>query len=125
MVTVGSGEFKYERVPEWPNGNRYWGFTAPSDAAVNPAGEVYVLSRNDRHPVTIWNKEGDFVYCWGEGEVSKQPHGIYIGPNGNVWIVDRDFHIATEYSPGGEYLRHLGTKLAPSPTWEGRFVKSR
>ena len=33
--------------------------------------------------------------------------------------MDRDFHIATEYTPGGEALRTLGEKLAPSPSFQG------
>jgi DNA-binding beta-propeller fold protein YncE len=125
MTIVGSGDFRFERVAEWPKPRRYFQFSAPSDAAVNPDGEIYVLSRRDRHPVTIWSKDGEFIYCWGEGEFSDQPHGIYIAPNGNVWIVDRDYHIASEYTPGGERIRTLGRKLEPSPTWEGRFIQSK
>ena len=37
--------------------------------------------------------------------------------NDNVWLVDRDFHIATEYTPGGEPLRTLGQKLKPKPAF--------
>lgn len=126
MTIVGSNGYTYERVPSWPNKNRYWGdFAFPTDVAVNADGEVYVLSRNDRHPVTMWTKDGDFIYCWGEGQFSSQPHGLYIAPNGNVWITDRDSHVVTEFTPGGTALRSLGNRMSPSPSWEGRFVKSR
>lgn len=125
MTTVGSGAFRYERVAEWPRMPKHWQFGEPSDAAVNAEGEIYVLSRASRHPVTIWTADGEFVSAWGEGEFSAMPHGIYIGPSNNVWIVDRDYHIATEFTPGGEPLRTLGRKLAPSPTCDGRAVKTR
>ncbi len=118
MVVLGSGNFKYEKVPEWPKMPKYWEFGAASDGAVNSKGEIYIFSRG-KHPLTIWTKEGDFLSSWGEGTFSANPHGIYIAPNDNVWLVDRDFHIATEYTPGGEALRTLGEKLAPSPSFQG------
>tara|TARA_B100000586_G_scaffold35502_1_gene22823 strand:- start:399 stop:1265 length:867 start_codon:yes stop_codon:yes gene_type:complete len=118
MVVLGSGNFKYEKVPEWPKMPKYWEFGAASDGAVNSKGEIYIFSRG-KHPLTIWTKEGDFISSWGEGTFSANPHGIYIAPNDNVWLVDRDFHIATEYTPSGQTLRTLGEKLAPSPSFQG------
>ena len=119
MAVVGSGDFRYEMVPSWPNMPRYWSFGMASDAAVNSQDEVYVFSRGT-HPLTIWDTAGNFISSWGEGTFSANPHGIYIAPNDNVWLVDRDYHIATEYTPGGEPLRSLGNKLLPSPTFYGR-----
>lgn len=124
MVTVGSGEYRYKRVDDWPKMPKYWAFSWPTDAAVNSHGEIYVLSREDKHPITIWDKQGNFVSSWGEGAFSPMPHGIYIAPNDNVWVVDRDYHIVSEFSPGGDLLRTLGNRLSPSPTWHGRFIKS-
>ena len=125
MTVVGSGDYRYERVPVWPKVPKYWNLGTPSDAAVNSSGEVHILSRGGDHPLTIWDAEGNFISSWGEGTFSAVPHGIYIAPNDNVWIVDRDYHIATEYTPAGEPLRVLGEKLSPSPTWEGKFVHIR
>ena len=125
MPVVGSEDFRYERVPIWPKLPKYWNLGTPSDGAVNSIGEVHILSRESDHPLTIWDSDGNFVSSWGEGSFSSVPHGIFIAPNNNVWIVDRDFHIATEYSPDGRPLNTLGVKLSPSPTWEGKFVRSR
>ena len=55
----------------------------------------------------------------GRGTFSANPHGIYVAPNDNVWLVDRDYHIATEYSPEGTPIRTLGKKLEPSPSFRG------
>ena len=118
MATVGSGDYQYERVPVWPNMPKYWEFGAASDGAVNSQDEVYIFSRG-AHPLTIWDTDGNFISSWGEGTFSANPHGIYIAPNDNVWLVDRDFHIATEYTPGGEVIRTLGEKLAPTPSFQG------
>ena len=45
MAILGSGDFKYEKVPEWPKMPKYWEFGAASDAAINSKGEIYVFSR--------------------------------------------------------------------------------
>ena len=118
MAIVGSGDFRYELVPSWPNMPKYWSFGPASDAAVNSRDEVHVFSRG-KHPLTIWDPDGTLISSWGEGTFSANPHGIYIAPNDNVWLVDRDYHVATEYSPDGRPLRTLGQKLAPSPSFQG------
>ena len=97
---------------------KYWTMGLASDGAVNSRDEVHIFSRG-AHPVTIWDPAGNFISSWGEGTFSANPHGIYIAPNDNVWLVDRDYHIATEYTPSGESLRTLGEKLAPSPSFQG------
>ncbi|MDA0770392.1 MAG: peptidyl-alpha-hydroxyglycine alpha-amidating lyase family protein [Chloroflexi bacterium] len=118
MATVGSGDYRYELVPSWPNLPKYWEMGLASDGAVNSKDEVHIFSRG-LHPVTIWDTDGNFISSWGEGTFSANPHGIFIPANDNVWLVDRDFHIATEYTPGGQELRTLGEKLAPSPSFQG------
>ncbi|MCH7653163.1 MAG: hypothetical protein IIB14_05745 [Chloroflexi bacterium] len=118
MAVLGYGDYRYERVPSWPNMPKYWEFGLASDGAVNSKDEVHIFSRGD-HPLTIWDTDGNFISSWGEGTFSANPHGIYITPEDNIWLVDRDYHIATEYSPGGKPLRTLGSKLAPSPSFQG------
>ena len=125
MAIVGSGDYRYERVESWPKLPKYWSFGEPMDAAINSLGEIYVVSAFDERPLTIWDADGHFVSSWGEGTFSIMPHGLYIAPNDNVWIVDTYFHIATEYTPDGKPIRTLGNKLRPSPTWEGKFVHSK
>lgn len=115
MAILGDGDFRYEPVPAWPSMPRYWSFETAVAVAVNSHDEVHVLSLG-KHPLTIWDKDGRFISSWGEGTVSANPHGLHIGPTGNVWIVDRDYHVATEHTPSGEVLRMLGTKLSASPT---------
>src|SRR5262249_28414861 len=118
--TFGSGLHRYERFPNWPRLPRHWPGWMPSDAAVNSAGEIYVVAREADVPVTIWSPDGEYLGGWGAGQFSEFPHGIYIGPTDNVWIVDRNYHIATEFTPTGTPLRVLGKKLSPSPTCDGR-----
>lgn len=119
MAILGSGDYRYELVPSWPRMPKYWSFGLASDAAVNSRDEVHVFSRG-LHPLTIWDTEGNFISSWGEGTFSPQAHGIYIAPNDNVWLVDRDYHVATEHRPNGKLVRTLGKKLEPSPSFQGK-----
>ncbi|MEE8442351.1 MAG: peptidyl-alpha-hydroxyglycine alpha-amidating lyase family protein [Dehalococcoidia bacterium] len=119
MPTVGSGDFKYELVTDWAKMPRYWSFGPASDAAVNSRDEVHVFSRGS-HPLTIWDTDGNFISSWGEGTFSGNPHGICIAPDDSVWLVDRDYHIATHYTPDGKVIKELGTKLAPAPSFQGK-----
>ena len=119
MAVVGSGDYRYERVPSWPKLPKYWSFGLASDGAVNSQDEVHIFSRGG-HPLTIWDTEGNLVSSWGEGTFSDNPHGIYIAPNDNVWLVDRDYHIATEYTPAGKPIRRLGNKYMAAAAFMGR-----
>ena len=135
MTIVGSQQYRYERVPYWPRTPKYFDLGQPSDAAINSAGDVFVVSRGD-HPVTIWTAEGEFLGSWGEREFSAMPHGIYIPPDDSVWIVDRDYHVAMQFTPYGKLIRTLGSKLslhqlaqgesyAPDPSTCRQTLRSR
>lgn len=115
MVVLGKGDFKYEPLPAWPYMPRYWSFDTAVGVAVNTQDEIHVLSLG-KHPVTIWDTTGHFISSWGEGSFSDNPHSLHIEPSGNVWVVDRDYHIATQHTPDGKIVRVLGKKLSPSPT---------
>ena len=118
MKAVGSGEFRYELVSSWPNLPRDWVFSDVPAAAVNSRGEVHVFSRGT-HPATVWGPDGGFISSWGYGEFPF-PHGIFVAPNDNVWLVDVLLHTATMHSPGGELLKTLGVKGRPAEGDVGR-----
>src|SRR3954452_18217832 len=101
-MIVGTGDFCFEHVADWPRVPPQLNLGAPTDAAVNSAGHVYILSRDTAHPVTIWDADGNFIGAWGTPEFSAVPHGITIAPDDTVWIVDRDAHVATKFSASGE-----------------------
>ena len=103
MPVVGSGDLKYELVDLWPTLPMYWSLETAVGVAVNSLDEVHLLSLA-KHPLTIWEAVGRFVSSWGEGTFSANPHGIHIGPDDHVWVVDRDYHVATEFTPLGELV---------------------
>ena len=118
MEVLGSGDYRYKRVESWPNLPRNWQFGLASDGAVNSKDEIYIFSRGI-HPITIWDIEGNFISSWGEGEFGS-PHGIFIDPDDNVWLVDSNYHLVTQHKPDGEILNTWGRKLQPSASYLGK-----
>ena len=119
MGVLGNGDFKYEPVANWPEMPRYWSFDTAVGIAVNAQDEIHVLSLG-KHPLTIWDITGKFISSWGEGSFSTNPHSLHIEPSGDVWVVDREYHIVSQHTSSGKVVRVLGNKLSPSPTVFGK-----
>jgi DNA-binding beta-propeller fold protein YncE len=58
-----------------------------ADVAVDSRDRVYILTRHDQR-VIVYEADGRYVDSWGDGAFSSRPHGITIGPNDTVYIVD-------------------------------------
>ena len=112
MITVTSSYLAGRTCPS--TGSSAYARTLPSTPLTK-----YTSSAEGAHPLTIWTPAGGFVSSWGEGAFSNNEHGIFITPDDNVWLVDSNFHIATEHKPDGTLVRTLGTKLNPQPTYYG------
>jgi len=65
-------------------------------------------------PVVEFDAKGNMVRAWGRGEQKldwpKSEHGIYIDPEGNVWVAgngDEDNQIL-KFTPDGKFLMQIG-----------------
>lgn len=107
---------------ELPEG-REWGAT--SAVFPSPDGNIWVAERcgqnscvgSDLDPVLLFDTDGNLLRSFGAGQIS-WPHGIFVEPDGSVWITDATIGDAEEYglghsvmkfSPEGELLLTLGT----------------
>lgn len=99
---------------EWPrrSGNCQWSEVAA--VATDAADRVYLFAR-DPHRVLVFDHEGALLHTWGGGLFAR-PHGITIGPDGNVWCADDLDHTVRQYTPEGRHLRTLGTSGKASDT---------
>jgi len=94
-----------------------WSFLEVVDVSVDSKDRVYVFCRG-RHPLIIFDSDGNFRTSWGEGQFSR-PHGITIDPEGNLFLVDDGGHVVRKYTPEGQLLFTLGTPGKASPFQEG------
>ncbi len=115
-MRYGSGNHVYKLVDEWA--------TLPSDidsfvdvgrVCIDDNDDVLVLNRSAR-PVMKFDPDGNHLDSWGEGYFSNRPHGMAIGPEGNVYCTDDGNHTVRKFTPEGDHLLTLGTEDEPSET---------
>ncbi len=121
MTTIdrfASQQLTFVPVEGWgklPLGYRY---LECSDVAVDSKDNVYVLCRAER-PVVVFDREGDFLRAWGAG-MFKRPHGISIGPEDELWLVDDVGHAVFKSTFEGKVLLALATPGIPAESQSGR-----
>ena len=108
---AGSDVYEFEegwaKLPEGHDLGRVAG------AAVDEDDRVFIFNRGT-HPLTVLGREGNFLKAWDEQ--FGNPHGITVGPDGNVYLADREHHVVLKYSPDGDLLMTLGNRDRPSDT---------
>ncbi len=114
MTTTPPDIPRYELVEGWPEMPEGLSFAEVTDVKVDGEERVFVLSRNP-HRVSVFDREGHYLYGWGEGRFTK-PHGLFIDPAGQIWVVDAGAHAVYRFTPDGEPLTTLGTPGRPSDT---------
>jgi DNA-binding beta-propeller fold protein YncE len=111
--TFGSGELKFELVENWehlPAGFHHADVAGVcTDADLN----VYLYCRGD-HPVMIYDRDGNFLDSWGEGQFSYRVHGMFMGANEQVFLVDDNGHSVGRYALDGTLLQTIGSAGVPS-----------
>lgn len=112
-------EYGWGQLPD----GREWGAT--SAVYPSPDGNIWVAERcganscvgSDVDPVLLFDTDGNLLRSFGSGMIS-WPHGIFVEPDGSVWVTDaatggaEDIglgHSVMKFSPQGELLMTLGT----------------
>jgi DNA-binding beta-propeller fold protein YncE len=117
-VQLGTREYVYAELPDWPTLPDEWTFHEVADVVVGPGDRVYVFNRGE-HPMMVFEADGTFVTSWGEG-VFTRPHGVTVGPEGNLWCADDDGHAIFKCTPEGEVLGTIGTPGQPARAHSGQ-----
>jgi len=113
-MILGSGEYKYERVEGWAKIPPYFTLIDPVDVATDSEDRVFVFCRGN-HPVLIFDRNGNFISCWGEGHF-RYPHGIFVGPDDSVYLIDSQTHTVEKFTLSGELILRLGVRNCAEPT---------
>jgi sugar lactone lactonase YvrE len=119
---VGTGSLQYELVEGWEQLPAGYKHADVAGVCTDSKGNVYLFCRGD-HPVMIYDRDGHFVDSWGEGgEFSYRTHGMYMGKDDSLYLVDDSNHRVARYTTSGKLEFDLGPAEHPSDTgdYDGR-----
>ena len=109
---VGTGEHVYETIH--PFGEMPAGMTLgnASHVATDSLDRVYVYRRQDP-PVLVFDRHGHFLTSWGD-RMLLDAHGMFITPDDEIFLVDRDAHEVLKFDTDGQVLLRIGAREKPS-----------
>lgn len=116
--------FALERYLGGPNTSDTPGpgqFSAPTNVAVDPQGNLYVTDTWN-HRVQIFDRRGRFLRAFGSHGTRPgnfvRPKGIAVDSEGHIYVVDSEFNNFQIFSPEGQPLLAVGS-LGSEP---GQFI---
>ena len=117
-VILGTGAYRYEVVDNWaklPPGQEFNADVAA--VGVDAQDRVYAFNRG-RHPMVVFDREGNFLRSWGEG-VFRRAHGVHMAPDETIWLTDDGDHTVRHCTLDGKVLLTIGIPGAPAPYMSG------
>ena len=110
-----AGALRYEVMEGWEQLPAGYEHRDVAGVAVDADDRAFLICRGD-HPIIVYDRRGNFVGSWGEGEFTYRTHGITVGPDGTIWCTDDGNHTVRQFTPSGKLLMTLGTLNTPSDT---------
>ncbi|MBT4498152.1 MAG: hypothetical protein HOC74_10545 [Gemmatimonadetes bacterium] len=114
---LGSGDCRYEELDGWGQAPGDCAFREVPDLVVDAQDRVYLFTR-DKHQVLVFEADGSYVASWGQNLFTR-PHGLTLGPDGNLYCVDDLGHCIRKCSPDGHLLATIGDPEQPAPRRSG------
>ena len=94
----------------WPQLPKGYNFGECSGVDVDKKGNVWVFNRG-HWPVIEFDRRGKMLQAWTQDTFPvKTAHGVRVGPDGNLWLVDVDGHVIFKMSPEGRVLMIMGAR---------------
>ena len=115
-LIFGTGDYRYEVVQPFgvlPPGME---FGVTSHVGVDSQGRMYVTQRKDP-PVLVFDPQGEYLGGWGQ-DILADAHGLFITPDDELLVVDRNAHQVLKLSLDGTLLLRIG---GGSPSWGAPF----
>lgn len=101
----------YQPVAGWPQVPSEITLAACMGVDVDAAGNIWLYNRGS-HPVIQLDPSGRVLQAWAAHKtVPRHPlaaHGLRIGSDGGVWLVDREINQISKFTPEGVTLLVLG-----------------
>jgi len=107
MPSTPTSSTVFEPAVGWPAVPHGMSFKEATSVAVDDDDNVYVFNRG-QYPMMVFNQAGGYQDTWGAGDFNR-PHGAYVGPDGNLFLIDDLDHSVKKMTTGGDLLFVLGT----------------
>jgi DNA-binding beta-propeller fold protein YncE len=105
----------YRVVEGWEQLPSGWQHLDSVGVDVDAQDNVYLLTR-EKARLIVYSRDGAYLRSWGEELFTERTHGLTVGPDGRVYVVDDGAHCVYVFSPTGELLRTIGNRGVPSDT---------
>jgi DNA-binding beta-propeller fold protein YncE len=112
------GSYRYEPVQDWAKLPEDWQFVDVSGVAVDASDNVFVLCRGT-HPVVVFDKQGNYLRHFGDGQFDRRAHGIHAGADGFIYTVNDNQHCVRKWTPEGKLVMTIGKEFEPAEKWGG------
>lgn len=126
MATIfGNGDLRFEFVPNWEQKPPRFEHDDVSGICTDDDLNVYTLCRG-RHPIMVYDRDGKFLDCFGEGEVGYMTGGLSITADGELLAADDGGNVIRRFSRDGELLGFIGPSSgeASATGWDGKDIDS-
>jgi len=110
-----SGRHKYELLDKWAKLPEGITFRNSVSLAIDSQDRVFIYSRENNFPMTVFDREGNHLSTWGQGWFGRA-HNVHVGPDGMIYCADMGNHTVSKWTPEGKLMMTLGTKDKPSDT---------
>ncbi len=117
-VVLGTEGYRYEVLDGWAKLPPGMEFNADVAAVgVDGNDNVYAFNRG-KHPMCVFDRDGNLLRTWGE-DVFVRPHGVFMAPDGTIWLTDDGDHSARQCTLDGKVLLTIGIPGKAAPYMSG------
>ena len=110
----GTGDFRYEAVPDWGRLPEGWSLSEVAAVAVDSQDRVYVFNRGE-HPMLRLRPRRQFPDSPGARACSAARMALHIGPDDSLWCTDDGDHTVRKCTLDGSVLLTIGLPDRPAP----------
>jgi DNA-binding beta-propeller fold protein YncE len=123
-LQIGSGSLKFEHVEGWEQLPAGWKHADVAGVCTDSDNNVYLYCRGD-HPVIIYDRNGNFLDSWGEGQFSYRTHGMFMSGGDQMFLVDDSGNSVSRWTVDGTKLQVIGPEGIPTDSgYDGSDVDS-
>ncbi len=100
----------YKVLPGWAQLPKGYNLGECSGVDVDKRGNVWVFNRG-HWPIIEFDRSGKMLQAWSEETFHvKSAHGVRVGPDGNLWLVDVEGHVVFKTTTDGHILMVIGNR---------------